>query len=392
MRAAEHVDSPVPGEMTDGVNKSLAQACSDALWPAGKPPLSDAASTAGAPTGNGAVEMSDAFHALGALGWDDGFAANLSPFAADLASGRLTVGRVSLARREYYRVLTARGALEARLGGRMRHRAAGPLDMPTVGDWVLVSSAPTGDNRVAVVAMLPRRTQLVRKTAGKRTELQLLGANVNTVAVVTSPDHDYNPRRLQRYLAAIEASGARALVVLNKQDLCSDPDARREQLIKLCPGAAVLLCSATVQTGMDGWLMHLKSGETLMLVGSSGVGKSTLANRFLGRAAQRVGTVSERSGRGCHVTTSRELFLLPSGAMLIDTPGLRELHVWEVKQDDFADIQILSEHCRFRNCTHRTEPDCHVQQAVREGTLAPERLESFHKLCDEAKQQRPWGS
>lgn len=328
------------------------------------------------------------------LGWTPFFAEQFHARCSDLTQTDLrdaaspTIGRVCLARREFYRVLTADGAVDARLGGRLRHQASSPLDLPAVGDWVALRDMRSEAGTV-VVQMFSRRTQLLRKAAGKRTQVQVLGANIDVVAVVTSPNHDFNPGRLQRYLCAIAASGARPLLVLNKTDLCPDPAPFVAQMQALSDDTPCVTTCATVGDGVENLRNFIKLGQTLIVVGSSGVGKSTIVNRLLQRQAQRVESTSARHGKGRHVTTHRELFLMPGSGVLIDTPGLRELRVWQSSDiaEDFSDIDALAQHCRFRNCSHQAEPDCAVRQSVEQGSLLQSRLDSFHKLQQEAREQ-----
>ncbi|HNS98902.1 MAG TPA: ribosome small subunit-dependent GTPase A, partial [Polyangiaceae bacterium] len=265
-----------------------------------------------------------------------------------------------------------------------RHRATGPLDLPSVGDWVVVIFASDG-HAVVVIHVFVRRTQFLRKVVGRRTEVQVLAANINHVAVVTSPNDDFNPNRLERYRTAIRQGGANVLFVLNKADLRNDLDGYLEAFAKIDPSATVLVTRALEGQGVDALRSYCATGETLALVGSSGVGKSTLVNAMLGRPVQRVGKTRETDGRGRHVTSHRELFLLEDGGLLMDSPGMRELQVWssDPQQDTFWDIASLANSCRFRDCTHQHEPGCAVQRAVDTGELDAQRLEAFHRLQQE---------
>ncbi|MEP7121663.1 MAG: ribosome small subunit-dependent GTPase A [Byssovorax sp.] len=236
-----------------------------------------------------------------------------------------------------------------------------------------------------------RRTCLVRRQVGRRVEAQVLAANVDAVLIVSSLNGDFNARRLERYLATVLESGARPVFVLNKADLCDSTAPFLDAVRTIAPTAPVALVSALEGRGLGELRAHVGAGETAALVGSSGVGKSTIANRLLGAAALREGEIRERDDRGRHTTTHRELFVLPGEGLLVDTPGLRELELWSVGDDGpagFDDIHALAGSCRFRDCAHAGEPGCAVEQALEEGALDDARVEGFHKLEAEARNLR----
>lgn len=319
------------------------------------------------------------------LGW--------RPFFEEQRAGlapELIVGRVSVGHREHYHLLTEAGSVRARLGGRLRHDAASPLDLPAVGDWV-AATPPAPGRSAQVVVVFERRTRFVRKVAGRRSDVQVVAANVDHVAVVTTPNNDFSVRRLERYVTAIRESGAQAAFVLNKADLCEDLTPYLAGFEEISDEVPVLVTRALDAEGLEGLRALSGSGDTLVLVGSSGVGKSTIVNQLLGREIQRVGDIRDRDDRGRHVTSHRELFQLPRGGMLMDTPGMRELQVWAFGDDEvagFGDVEELARACRFRDCQHRDEPGCAVLGAVREGKLSSDRLASFHKLQTELASQR----
>ncbi len=289
-----------------------------------------------------------------------------------------TVGRVCRASRGIYHVLAAGAVQQTVAAGRLLHDGAGP---PVVGDWVRFCGG-------RIEAIEPRRTALRRKRPGKGVESQVLAANVDAAFVVTGLDANFNLRRIERYAVMVEASGVRPVVVLNKADCCANPWERAAQAGRVSAGAPVVLVSALEGTGFEELLATITAGETAVLLGSSGAGKSTITNRLLGREIQRTEAVCEGDDRGRHTTTGRELFETPDGWFVIDTPGLRELQPWtdgDALAGSFADVAELAENCRFRDCSHQAEPGCAVARAVAEGTLDARRLESFWKLEREAR-------
>jgi ribosome biogenesis GTPase len=285
------------------------------------------------------------------------------------------------------RVRTATGERLAGLAGRLRHGSRSPEDRPAVGDWVALRPRE-GEGRTLVHAVLPRRSAFVRRAAGDLTVQQVLAVNVDTVFLVMGLDRDYNPRRIERALVLAWESGADPVILLNKTDLCDDVAARQAEVEAAAPGVPVCTLAAKKGEGLETLSPWLVKGRTVALLGSSGVGKSTLVNRLLGEERQRTRAVRESDQRGRHTTTHRELVVLPGGALLLDTPGLREIQLWATEEGlatAFEDIEALSVQCRFRDCGHDAEPGCAVRAAVDEGTLASERLASFHKLRAELR-------
>jgi ribosome biogenesis GTPase len=322
---------------------------------------------------------------LDAIGWTPQLA---DAFALHAADGLLP-GRISLEHTHIYRVLTADGELLARVAGRLRHHAVSRVDFPAVGDWVVLEPAPHGGD-ARIRAVLPRRTRFSRRAAGDPTEEQIVAANIDTVFLVAGLDGDFNPRRIERYLLVATESGASPVIVLNKADLVSDPAVVEREVRALAPGMPVHAVTSREGESVDVLRHYLGHGETGALLGSSGVGKSTIVNRLVGFDLLRTRDVRIADSRGRHTSTSRQMVLLPGGGILIDTPGMRELQLWDTGEAfgaAFADIDALADRCRFRDCRHRTEPGCAVRGAVEEGTLAPGRLESFRKLQDEQAHQ-----
>ena len=282
-------------------------------------------------------------------------------------------GRVALATRERFLVWTEGGEVEAIISGHFRHHNS---EWPCAGDWVTLR----GGNVIA--GILPRRTRLSRKEPGKRVREQVLAANMDVLFVVSGLDEDYNPRRLERYLVLAYESGARPVIVLNKADLQPDVSELVRRTEKHAPGIPVLALSALTGQNIDALPEHVKPGETAALIGSSGAGKSTIVNRLVGSDRQKTAPVRAAGSKGRHATTRRELIRMPGNWLLMDLPGLRELQLWaDPEQIDhaFSEIAELAAKCKFRDCTHDSEPGC----AVREAGIEPSRLTSYRKLARE---------
>ena len=315
------------------------------------------------------------------LGWTPAFA---QAFDAHRADG-VFPARVSLEHTHIYRVIAPDGESLARVSGRLRHDAAGRADFPAVGDWVAVEAAPgKGDARIR--AVLPRATRFSRRAAGNPTEEQVVAANIDVVFLVSGLDHDFNPRRIERYLVTAWESGAAPVIVLNKSDLVDDPAGVVAEVGALAAGVPVHAVSARHPESMAVLRDHLGPGRTAALLGSSGVGKSSIANALIGEELLRTREVRESDSRGRHTTTGRQLVLLPGGGILIDTPGMRELQLWETGEavaGAFSDVESIGESCRFRDCRHAGEPGCAVVAAVASGMLPEARLESYRKLQGE---------
>ena len=320
--------------------------------------------------------MTALFH----LGWTPALADTFAPFAAE----GLVPGRVALEHTHIYRVITEAGESLARVSGRLRHRATARADFPAVGDWVAVQPPEhSGDSRI--VAVLPRRSRFSRRAAGDPTEEQVVAANIDTVFLVAGLDGDFNPRRVERYLLVAVESGASPVVVLNKADLADDAAAMADVVRASVGDVPVHVVSCQVPGSVDLLRQYLGTGQTAALLGSSGVGKSTIVNRLVGQDLLKTVEVRESDSRGRHTSTARQMIVLPEAGVLIDTPGMRELQLWDSGdvRDAFGDIDELASGCRFRDCRHREEPGCAVLDAVLSGALARGRLESYHKLQNE---------
>ncbi|MBZ5589694.1 MAG: ribosome small subunit-dependent GTPase A [Acidobacteriia bacterium] len=293
--------------------------------------------------------------------------------------------RVAAEHRGGYEVWSEAGSGTGRLAGRLR-LDDGESGAPGVGDWVVLDKAPAPVHTAVIERVLARRTVFTRAAAGRQAVAQAIAANVDLVFVVCGLDADFNPRRIERYVARIWASGAQPAVILSKSDLCESASARLDEVVCRVPGVEVHLTSALRSDGVAAVRARIGRGATAAFVGSSGAGKSTLVNALLGEERMATGAVRARDGRGRHVTTRRQLILLPGGGLVLDTPGMRELALVDDDGLDalFGDVAELASRCRFRDCRHDTEPGCAVKAAVAAGELDADRLEHVRQLQREA--------
>lgn len=322
------------------------------------------------------IGLDNSMDELTRLGWDESFA----EAAAEWVEQGFEPGRVAVEHRGAYTVFTAAGSVEAALPGKMRFEAGDRGALPAVGDWVMLERTP-GGGRAVVRAILPRRSHFSRKVAGETTEEQVLTANIDTVFLVSALNQDKNPRRIERYLALAWASGATPVIVLTKADLCDDVWEAIAEIGAVAPGVNVHAVSIITDEGFDELRSYFKGNRTVSLLGSSGVGKSTIVNRLSG-ADMKVQEIRE-DGKGRHTTSHREMTLLPEGGIIVDTPGMRELQMWEAGEGldtAFADVTAYAAECRFNDCSHVSEPGCAVKTAIASGELSEERLDSFKKL------------
>lgn len=312
------------------------------------------------------------------LGFSDFFAAQF----ADLQRPDLVPARIAADGQSVWPLAGSQAAL-GELTGKLRHGLSHE-QRPAVGDWVAVVDGP---DRAIIHHILPRRTALIRRAASLDAVGQVIAANVDLFGIVTSANQDLNPRRIERYLAAVWESGASPMIVLNKVDLAPSVAPLRAILDEVALAVPVVEVSAATGAGLPDLQAALAPGKTVAFIGSSGVGKSSLVNRLLGRQVQVVSDIREDDARGRHTTTRRELLTLPTGAVLIDTPGMRELGLTDDTSGvdaAFADIAELAAGCRFNDCRHEGEPGCAVRVALTDGALSPERWENYRKLQREA--------
>ncbi|MEN6521546.1 MAG: ribosome small subunit-dependent GTPase A [Armatimonadota bacterium] len=316
------------------------------------------------------------------LGFNSHFAGHFMSYETE----GLSAGRVSLEHKNSYIIYTERGETPAIVSGRMHYDAPEQLGFPVVGDWVAAHILDEEPQRAIIHAILPRKSKFSRKEPGKRTSEQPVAANIDTVFIVVGLDHNFSVRRIERYLTLAWESGAEPAVILTKSDLSDAVEEQLSEVQSSAPGVPVHAVSVFEDRRLHQLSDYLTEGKTIALLGSSGVGKSTIVNYLIGKDVQSVQEVREADSRGRHTTTRRQMFVLPSGGLVIDTPGMRELQLWDADEGlagAFEDIENLARGCRFSDCSHNNEPGCKVRQALENGDLDSARFENYRKMLKE---------
>ncbi|REE57468.1 ribosome biogenesis GTPase [Paenibacillus taihuensis] len=330
----------------------------------------------------------DSLESLQHFGWNSQWEASFAAATASLPAGCVPA-RVIAQFTNQYRIMTAGGELSAEVSGKFQFQASARSEFPAVGDWV--AAAPmAGEKRAIIHGVLPRRSAMIRRAAGSVPEEQVIGSNIDTLFIVGALNGDYNVSRIERYLVLAWESGATPVVLLTKADLCDTVELSIAEVEAAAPGVPVHAVSAVADIGRDALSPYLQPGRTIAVTGSSGVGKSTLLNWLAGDELMQTQGIREDDARGRHTTTHRELFPLPGGFIMMDTPGMRELQLWDSAdgwQEAFADIEELAASCRFRDCRHERELGCAVREALRSGALDERRYASYKKTGRELAHQ-----
>lgn len=305
---------------------------------------------------------------------------------ATIYEDSLYLARVSAQHRDIYKVITENGEIPAEVLGKLSFLASSPADYPAVGDWVMVDRADRKSGNAIIHHLLTRKSCLERKAAGTGYESQIIAANIDTVFICMSLNNDYNLRRIERYLSIVWESMATPVIVLTKADLCDDVSAKLAEIKSIALGVDVVVTSSVSNDGFTDIIKYLHKGKTVAFIGSSGVGKSTLINKLLGKEMLMTKEIRADDDKGRHTTTHRQLLVLPGGGVVLDTPGMRELQLASADlSKSFADIEELAEQCHFRDCCHESEPKCAVKKAIEDGILSLKRFENYKKLQQEMK-------
>lgn len=320
---------------------------------------------------------------INSLGWNEFFENHFKQYKQQ----GFEVGRVAIENKTNYQIITEYGEAIGEVSGKLLFVSESQSELPKVGDWVVISLFD--ENTKAVIhEVLPRRTKISRKGADRKTTEQVIAANIDTVFIVQALDDNFNINRLARYLVTVNQSGAKPVVILNKSDLCNDVPDKISEMKKFDTDLEIFAVSASNNSGIEKLKESINKGETIAFVGSSGVGKSTLINVLLGSDKLKTNTIRENDSRGKHTTTRRELIVLQDGGILIDTPGMRELGLWNAENglsQTFSEFEEYAAQCRFADCTHTHETGCAVLQAVKDGTITQQQYNNYLKLRKELK-------
>lgn len=316
------------------------------------------------------------------IGWNNFFEKEFEKYKGDYFPGR-----ISTELKGFYKVITERGEIWGEISGKLRYEAEESGDYPVIGDFVVLTII-AGENRAIIHSILPRKSKFSRKVAGASVKEQIAASNVDIVFLVCAMNSNFNLRRLERYLIVAWESGAMPVIILSKSDLCDDLEDKVAATERIAAGVPIHVVSSIKREGIEELKKYFEGNKTAVLLGSSGVGKSTLINELAGEAVMDTGEISTANEKGRHTTTYRHLILLGEGGAVIDTPGMRELQLWdgdEGIQEAFGDIENIAAECHFNNCRHRNEPGCEVKKAIREGRLSAERFENYIKLQREVR-------
>jgi len=304
---------------------------------------------------------------------------------ATMYEENLYIARVSIRHGDIYKIITEHGEISAQISGKMNHSSKASTHYPAVGDWVLVDRTTNVNGNAIIHHVLTRKSSLERKVAGVKTDSQIIATNIDTILICMSLNKDFNIRRLERYLSVAWNSMATPVVVLTKSDLCDDIESKLLEVKSVAIDVDILVTSSMVEEGYSEITEYIEKGNTVAFIGSSGVGKSTLINMLLDNKVLKT-NITRNDDKGKHTTTHRQLFLVPNGGVVIDTPGMRELGIVSADLDkSFSDLEEIAEKCKFADCSHENEPKCAVREAIANGELDKRRLDNYKKLHKELK-------